>query len=147
MPTRAEPGTQDFREGAHLATLLPEIMVTVRDVMSTDLVTVGPSTSVAEAATVMGGRHVGSAIVLGDGEVSGIFTERDVLRALATDFDAAHHAVEQWMTHGPATIAPEAGVREARDLMLERGFRHLPVVEDGNLVGIVSLRDLFRGEP
>lgn len=122
-------------------------MVTVRDVMTTDLVTVEPSASVAEAATVMGGRHVGSAIVLGEGGVSGIFTERDVLRALATDFDAAHHAVEQWMTHGPATITPEAGVREARDLMLERGFRHLPVVEDGNLVGIVSLRDLFRGEP
>jgi CBS domain-containing protein len=110
-------------------------------------VTVEPSASVAEAATVMGGRHVGSAIVLGEGGVSGIFTERDVLRALATDFDAAHHAVEQWMTHGPATITPGAGVREARDLMLERGFRHLPVVEDGNLVGIVSLRDLFRGEP
>jgi len=122
-------------------------MVTVRDVMSTDLVTVEPSTSVAEAATVMGGRHVGSAIVLGDGEVSGIFTERDVLRALATDFDAAHHAVEQWMTRNPATIAPSAEVRDARDLMLERGFRHLPVVEDGNLVGIVSLRDLLRGEP
>jgi CBS domain-containing protein len=95
----------------------------------------------------MGGRHVGSAIVLGDGGVSGIFTERDVLRALATDFDAAQHAVEQWMTRKPATIAPDTGVRDARDLMLERGFRHLPVVEDGTLVGIVSLRDLFRAEP
>ena len=146
-PARTEPGTQGFRERARLATLLPEIMVTVREVMSTALVTVEPSTSIAEAATVMGGRHVGSAIVLGDGGVSGIFTERDVLRALATDFDAAHHAVEQWMTRNPATIAPEAPVRDARELMLERGFRHLPVVEDGNLVGIVSLRDLLRGEP
>jgi CBS domain-containing protein len=122
-------------------------MVTVRQVMSTELVKVEAGTTVAEAATVMGAHHVGSALVFGDGRMTGIFTERDVLRALASDFDAAHNEVEQWMTPDPTTIAAEAGVREARDLMLERGFRHLPVMDDENVVGIVSLRDLSRAEP
>jgi CBS domain-containing protein len=122
-------------------------MVTIRDVMTTELVTVERGTTVAEAATVMGERHVGSALVFGDGRrMAGIFTERDILRALASDFDAARHAVEQWMTHNPATIAADAGVREARDLMLARGFRHLPVTDGDDVVGIVSLRDLSRDE-
>ncbi len=110
--------------------------------MSTSIVTVEPRATVAEAATVMGGRHVGSALVMDGGRLSGIFTERDILRALASDFDAAGHTVGQWMAKDPATADPETPVREALDLMLDRGFRHLPVVEDGEVVGVVSLRDL-----
>jgi CBS domain-containing protein len=121
-------------------------VATVRDVMTTELVTVEPGTTVAEAATVMGERHVGSALVFADGKMAGIFTERDILRALATDFDAARHAVEHWMTPDPATIAADAAVREARDLMLARGFRHLPVTDQDDVIGIVSLRDLSRAE-
>jgi CBS domain-containing protein len=121
-------------------------MAIIRDVMTTELVTVEPGTSVAEAATLMGERHVGSALVFGDGRIAGIFTERDILRALASDFDAARHSVEQWMTRDPTTIGADAGVREARDLMLARGFRHLPVTDDDAVVGIVSLRDLSRDE-
>lgn len=104
--------------------------------------TVEPTATVAEAATVMGGRHIGSVLVLSGAETAGIFTERDILRALASDFDAAHHPVADWMTHDPVTIEVDADVVVARDLMLERGFRHLPVTDDGALVGIVSLRDL-----
>ena len=114
--------------------------------MSTDLVTVQREATVAEAATVMGERHVGSALVLEDGGPVGIFTERDVLRALASDFDAAHHPVEQWMTADPVSAEADTGVREARDLMLDRGFRHLPVTERGRIVGIISIRDLSRSE-
>jgi CBS domain-containing protein len=117
-------------------------MATVRDIMSRDLVTVEPSATVAEAATLMGERSVGSALVLEGGEPAGIFTERDILRALASDFDAAHHPVGDWMTHDPVTVDASVDVAEARDLMLRRGFRHLPVLEGGVLVGIVSLRDL-----
>lgn len=110
--------------------------------MSRELVTVEPNATVAEAATVMGERGVGSALVL-DGDVpTGIFTERDVLRALASDFDAAHHPVADWMTHDPVTVEVDVEVSAARDLMLERGFRHLPVTDGGRVVGIVSLRDL-----
>jgi CBS domain-containing protein len=117
-------------------------MATVRDIMSRDLVTVEPGATVAEAATLMGGHGVGSALVLDGGAAAGIFTERDILRALASDFDAAHHPVADWMTHDPVTVEAGTDVAVARDLMLERGFRHLPVTDDGVLVGIVSLRDL-----
>jgi CBS domain-containing protein len=121
-------------------------MESVRGIMSRDLVTVEPSATVAEAATLMGGRGVGSALVLDGGIPTGIFTERDVLRALASDFDAAHHPVADWMTHDPVSIEADADVSVARDLMLARGFRHLPVTDGGTLVGIVSLRDLSSRE-
>ncbi len=112
--------------------------------MSKDLVAVEPTSTVAEAATMMGERHVGSALVIQDDRPTGIFTERDVLRALASDFDAAHHPVADWMTHDPITVEGSADLRTARNLMLDGGFRHLPVLESGRLVGIVSLRDLSR---
>jgi CBS domain-containing protein len=121
-------------------------MPTIHDVMSTELVTVAPTASVAEAASVMSAKHVGSAIVLTeDGALAGIFTERDILRALASDFDAAAHTVDEWMSRDPATIGAGATVSEALNRMLEEGFRHLPVLEDGALIGVVSLRDLSRG--
>jgi CBS domain-containing protein len=122
-------------------------MTTVRDIMSKDLVAVEPSSTVAEAATLMGERHVGSALVLEGGRAAGIFTERDVLRALASDFDAAHHPVADWMTHDPMTVDADTDVRAARDLMLAGGFRHLPVTLENDLVGIVSLRDISRAGP
>jgi CBS domain-containing protein len=121
-------------------------MTTVGDIMSPNLVTVTSDASVAEAATIMGGQHVGSAIVLDSGVPVGIFTDRDALRALASDFDAAHHPVTQWMSRDPTTVGPETEVRAARELMLERGFRHLPVAEGGRIVGVISIRDLSRVE-
>jgi CBS domain-containing protein len=110
--------------------------------MSTSLITVEPAATIAEAATLMGGRHAGSALVVEGGRLVGIFTERDVLRALASEFDASRHSVAEWMTSNLATIGPDAGVREALDLMLQSGFRHLPVKEGEQLIGIVSIRDL-----
>ena len=110
--------------------------------MSTDLVVVEPDTTVAGAATVMGGRHVGAALVMETDSLVGIFTERDVLSAVGSHFDAATHLVSQWMSREPTTIGPDADHREALDLMLEGGYRHLPVVEGDRVVGVVSLRDL-----
>ena len=119
-------------------------MPTIREVMSTELVSVAPSTTVAGAATVMGARQVGAALVVEDEALIGIFTERDILRALASDFDAAHHHVGDWMTKEPVTVDPNSSAAEALDRMLAEGFRHLPVIENGALVGVVSLRDLSR---
>jgi CBS domain-containing protein len=121
-------------------------MTTVREVMSTDLVTAEPSTPMAETVRAMSKAQVGSALVLQDGALVGIFTERDVLRA----FDQMHadparvSFISKGMTPDPLTIVPNASVGEAMDMMLDGGFRHLPVMEARTLVGIVSMRDLAR---
>jgi CBS domain-containing protein len=112
--------------------------------MSTSVVSVPPSASVAEAATVMGSHAVGSVMVLHGERLVGIFTERDVVRALSEHFDAGGHLVQNWMTPEPTTVVPEANVDDALDLMLSKGFRHLPVLEGERLLGVVSLRDLGR---
>lgn len=117
-------------------------MTTIRDAMSSELVTVEPTATVAEAATVMGERRIGCLLVLHEGDLAGIFTERDIVRALASHFDAAGHTVENWMTRAPVTIRPDAKVQEGLDMMLSGNFRHLPVVDGGRLVGVVSIRDL-----
>jgi len=118
--------------------------VTVRDVMSAEIVWVGADSTVAEAATLMGKSHVGSALVMDDEAPVGIFTERDIVRALAADFDAAGHPVSHWMTPDPETVDPGVGVHDALERMLAGGFRHFPVVDGGRTIGIVSIRDLSR---
>ena len=110
--------------------------------MSDDLVTVAPTATVAEAAQVMSLRRVGAALVVVDDDLLGIFTERDIVRALAAEHDAATHDVAEWMTKDPFTLDAEASAQETLALMLAKGFRHVPVTEAGRLVGIVSMRDL-----
>jgi len=89
--------------------------------------------------------RVGSVLVLDAGALAGIFTERDILRALPRQFDAGRVSrVSKWMTRGPVAIGPDASVGEALDRMLEGGFRHLPEMEGQTLVGVVSMRDLAR---
>ncbi len=110
--------------------------------MSESLVTVGRNATVAEAAQVMSIGHVGAALVVEGDTLHGIFTERDIVRALAAEHDAAGHAVTAWMTKDPVTMAPDASIAEALDRMLDAGFRHIPITEGGRLLGIVSLRDL-----
>ena len=117
-------------------------MTVIRDVMSTELTSVSPSTTVADAATMMSTRQVGSALVLDGEKLIGIFTERDVLRAVGSDFDAEHHAVTEFMTKEPKSIGPEVDTHEALEAMFAFGFRHLPVLEDGRVVGVVSMRDV-----
>jgi CBS domain-containing protein len=120
-------------------------MLTVREVMSTELVVVSPTATIAETATVIGSRGVGSALVMEGSTLLGVFTERDVVRAVAQHFDGSEHQVHLWMTREPMTIGPEASTMEALDTMLEQGFRHLPVLEGGVIVGMVSMRDLQPG--
>ncbi len=119
-------------------------MTEVREVMTEQLVTVEPSTSVAAAVTVMGIQGVGAVLVMEKGRVEGIFTERDLVRAMSNDIGASSQAVAQWMTRNPVTVGPEASVEEALEIMLNGHFRHLPVMEGERLVGVVSIRDLSR---
>jgi CBS domain-containing protein len=110
--------------------------------MTGSVFSIEPTMTVAEAATVMGERKIGSAMVMDGESVLGIFTERDIVRALGAHFDAAGHAVSEWMTADPMTVPPETPIEDALRTMLDRGFRHLPVVEGERIVGIVSMRDL-----
>ena len=119
-------------------------MTAVREVMSKDLITVDPSTTVAQAATVMAEKHAGSALVMEGSNLAGIFTERDIVRALSQDFDAPGHPISHWMTRNPTTVEPDVQVDDALERMLEGGFRHLPVVEGPGVIGIVSMRDVSR---
>jgi CBS domain-containing protein len=119
-------------------------MPSVREVMSTELITMEPTATVAEAATVMGERHVGSALVMEGDSLVGIFTERDIVRALSQDFDAPRHQISDWMTRDPITVDPESSTEDALDKMLRGGFRHLPVAEAGRPVGVLSMRDISR---
>ena len=119
-------------------------MTAIRDVMTKLLITVEPSTSVAAAVTVMGMQGVGAVLVMEQGTLEGIFTERDLVRALSHDIGASSQAVAQWMTRTPVTVGPEAAVEEALEIMLAGHFRHLPVMEGESLIGVVSIRDLSR---
>lgn len=117
----------------------------IRDTMTEIVVQVGPEHTLAQAAAKMAERNVGSAVVLEpDGYGPGIFTERDLLRAVAAGEDpttttiAGHHADE-------LTVAqPDWTLEQAASAMMRGGFRHLVVVEGGDVVGIVSMRDIVR---
>jgi CBS domain-containing protein len=122
-----------------------ETMATIREIMTVDLITVSPEVSVMRAASDMLAGKAGSVLVVDGSDLIGIFTERDVLRALVHHSDAGRaSSVTNWMTRDPLTVSPEARAEEALELMLTCGFRHLPVKEDDRLVGIVSMRDLSR---
>jgi CBS domain-containing protein len=117
-------------------------VTTIGDIMTTGLFAIEPTTTVAEAATVMGERRIGSALVMESDRLVGIFTERDIVRALGEHFDAAGHPVSDWMTPDPVTVSPATSAQDALRLMLEGNFRHLPVEDGGRVSGIVSMRDL-----
>lgn len=114
----------------------------VSEIMSTELCRVEPEATVGEAATLMGERAVGSVLVCDAERLLGILTERDIVRALSTDFDAPREAVREWMTKDPRTIAPDADIRDALQTMVEGGFRHLPVRDGERVIGMLSMRDV-----
>ena len=118
-------------------------MPAVRDHMSRDLLTVDARLTLAQVAERMVEREVGAALVLEGEQLAGIVTERDVLRAVARGArDEAF--VRDLMTTDPETIDPGETTQHAATLMMHGGFRHLPVTEDGAVVGILSIRDLMR---
>ncbi len=118
-------------------------MQNVADVMSGDLLTVEGTVSVEDAVRTMNDRRVGAVLVLEDDRLVGVFTERDVLRAVAHGL-TPEATVGDWMTRGPETIEPDDTAEHAAIIMIHGGFRHLPVVDAGKVVGILSIRDLMR---
>jgi CBS domain-containing protein len=120
----------------------PHRTSTVRDLMTTRLVSVSPDDPVADAAAAMIRQKVGSALIMQGPFLAGILTERDVLRAAASGNDLTVSPVSAWMTMDPESASPDTTVEDATQLMLLHGFRHLPVMEGRQVSGVVSLRDL-----
>jgi CBS domain-containing protein len=121
-----------------------EATMNVEEIMCKPVCSVDLETSLAEATTVMGERHIGSALVLDGDRLVGILTERDVVRAMSGAFDAPSRPVVEWMTKKPTTVAPEVPVKEALRIMVEGGFRHLPVLQGDQVVGMLSMRDIAK---
>src|SRR4051794_12426288 len=117
---------------------------TVAEVMSTDPVTAVPSETIAEAAARMADHRVGSVIVVDGERPIGILTERDLVRFGASAAQSDGTKVSEWMTEDPDCIGPDVSVHQAFASLAEHGYRHIPVVDAGRLVGVVSLRDLMR---
>jgi CBS domain-containing protein len=119
-------------------------MINLGDVMARAVVSVAPEDTLGEAAQKMVDEGVGSAVVLDHGRLIGILTERDLLKAAAGRVHSSEARVREWMTEEPITASSETTVEDAVRTMLEHGFRHLPVVEEGRTVGVVSLREVVR---
>ena len=113
------------------------------------LITAPPETTVVDAARAMTRANCGSILVLGhDVELQGIVTERDFMtRVIARANDPAQTTLAQVMTRHPICVPPETPVSEAVVLMIERGFRHLPIVNrNGRILGVFSSRDALPPE-
>lgn len=105
-------------------------------------VTATAEMTVAAAARLMKSRRIGALLVVADGRLAGIFTERDALfRVIAESRDPNATRLAEVMTANPRTIAPDRPFGHALHLMHEGEFRHVPVVDNGRPVGIVSARD------
>jgi CBS domain-containing protein len=120
-------------------------MARVADVMNLRVVSMKPEATVGIAVARMLEENVGSVAVCEDERLVGIFTERDVLR-LAGEHDGGFSELRLRfvMTRAPQVISPDDSVVAAAGLMAERRIRHLPVAQDGNVVGILGIRDVMR---
>ena len=118
-------------------------MPLVSEHMTRSLLTIRANATLGDAAAKMAERGVGAVVVLEGEKIVAILTERDVMKAVAAGQDGSA-SVTDWMTRHPDTIEPDDTTDHAASLMIHGGFRHLPVVEGGKVVGIVSIRDLMR---
>src|SRR6187402_3685358 len=100
----------------------------IADVMREDFVTVAPEDTLGEVARRMVDKSMGAVIVKDFGRLIGILTERDLLKAMAARVHTSEARVRQWMTPDPITIPTDTDLEEAAKIMLENGFRHLPVI-------------------
>jgi CBS domain-containing protein len=116
---------------------------TVRDVMTRDPITLPKTAPVGEAARLMKEQDIGDVIVLDDGHVCGIVTDRDlVVRTLAEGHDPDATKVGEVCSSDPVTLPPDAEVSEAVKIMRQKALRRLPITDHGRPVGVVSLGDL-----
>jgi CBS domain-containing protein len=120
-----------------------ETQMKIQAVYRRRILSAGAHEDLSEAASRMEYHAVGALAVFHQGILQGIITERDMIRAVADGVDPTTTVVERYMTPDPVTVTPDTEMSEAADLMLRLGVRHLPVEEAGEVVGMVSARDLM----
>jgi CBS domain-containing protein len=117
----------------------------VHEAMSTAVVQLGPDHTLRQAAQLMSGRHVGSAIVVDpDGSGVGIITERDILKAIGADLDPDVERTAEHITWEVVYASPSWTIEEAASAMVRGGFRHLVVLDGDEVLGVISVRDVLR---
>jgi CBS domain-containing protein len=104
---------------------------------------VGPEATLADAADRMVARSVDCLAVVDGRNLVGILTERDVVVAVGEGIDPQDELVSAWMSEAPDTFDPDVSVQEATEWLMQTGYRHLPVMAGGELLGVVSIRDLL----
>src|SRR4051794_2512529 len=119
-------------------------MATLGEVMSRDVITIEPFDTIGHCAEKMVAEGVSAIVVSDGGRLIGIVTERDLTRAVAGRVHSSEARVREWMTAEPITLTREASPQEAAKVMLDNGFRHVPIVDGEQTVGIVSIRDVAR---
>ena len=110
-----------------------------------DVVTTGPEASLAEIAAVLSEKRIGAVLVVQDGDLRGIVSERDIVRALARHgSEALRKLASDCMTPRVVTCRPEDTINDVMHKMTSGRFRHLPVLENGRIAGIVSIGDVVK---
>jgi signal-transduction protein with cAMP-binding, CBS, and nucleotidyltransferase domain len=117
----------------------------VQDAMSQAVLVVGPEHTLRQVAVQMTQRRVGSAVVLDpDSEGIGIMTERDILHALGLGLDPDSERASAHLTWDVVYASPDWTLEDAAAAMVRGGFRHLVVLSDGDVLGVISVRDIMR---
>ena len=125
-----------------------EKIITVKDLMTQNIISILPETSVVEATRIMSTRDISSILIKTGDDYVGIFTDRDVMRkVVASGLDPNDTVVREIMSFPLITISEDAGIEEAAEKMRDRKIRRLVVINEGVVVGIISESDIARVEP
>ena len=123
-------------------------MEKVRDILQTkdhSIFSVSPESTVFEALDLMCDKNVGALLVVDNGKLVGIFTERDYARKVILRGKASKDTlIEEIMTEHPSTVTPDSTIEDCMRLMTNKYIRHLPVLQEGELVGVISIGDVVR---
>jgi len=120
----------------------------VRDIMAKNVLTAEPDVNLREAAEVMADNHIGCLVVVEGGKPAGIVTDRDVLLAVADSRKKIDKlTVGDVMTHYVITTKPDNPIEKAIQLMIENNVKKIPVVDEGELVGIITMTDVVLAQP
>jgi CBS domain-containing protein len=121
-----------------------EVVVLVRDAMSSDVLTIGPDHSLRDAARLMHERKVGSVVVVDPDVGVGLLSERTVVSAVAAELDPSSERAADHIAHDAVYASPSMTLEEATEAMRRGGYRHLVVLDGNEVIGLISMRDIVR---